>query len=177
MNLTSIMFEQSVKKVAKSAIAVAVASAVTLSAAQAEVGNPRVNQVGYIPNGAKVASYVAPSNTAQTWQLLRNGSVVASGTTTPKGTDAASGDNIHHIDFSAVSATGEGFSLLVGGDESYPFEISADAFTPVLYDSIRYFYHNRSGIAIETQYTGGGNGSYAANAQWARPAGDRKSVV
>jgi endoglucanase len=68
--------------------------------AQAEVGNPRVNQIGYLPNGPKLAVYKTASVSAQPWQLMRNGSVIASGQTSPKGFDAASGDNLHQIDLS-----------------------------------------------------------------------------
>lgn len=78
----------------------------TLGVAQAEVGNPRVNQLGYIPNGDRIAVYKASNNSAQTWQLTHNGSLIASGQTIPKGSDASSGDNIHHIDLSSVTATG-----------------------------------------------------------------------
>ena len=138
---------------------------------QAEIGNPRVNQVGYLPDAAKVASYKSTSNTAQSWELRRNGAVVASGTTQPKGIDAASGDNVHLIDISNVTTEGSNYKLYVNGDESYAFDIAPDTFSGALYDSIKYFYHNRSGIAIETQYTGGGNTSYAADSKWARPAG------
>jgi endoglucanase len=139
--------------------------------ALAEVGNPRVNQVGYLPNGPKLAVYKTASTSAQPWQLIRNGSVIASGQTSPKGFDASSGDNLHHIDLSSVSFTGTGFTLSVGGDTSYPFSISTTAFRGPFYDALKYFYHNRSGIEIKTQYTGGGNGSYASNSKWARPAG------
>jgi endoglucanase len=153
------------------AIGAAVLSSLMAASAWAEVGNPRVNQVGYLPNSAKVASYKTNSIVALPWELRRNGAVIASGSTMPKGTDAASGDNIHHIDISNVSTEGTGYKLYVAGDESYAFDIAADAFTGALYDSIKYFYHNRSGIAIETPYTGGGNTSYAPDAKWSRPAG------
>ena len=139
--------------------------------AMAQTGNPRVNQLGYVPNGAKTATYKTTSTSAQTWQLKRNGTVVATGQTTPFGTDAASGDNLHQIDLSSVTATGTGFSLTVGNDSSYNFAISTNALSAALYDSLKYFYHNRSGIAIETQYTGGGNGSFTSNSKWSRPAG------
>ncbi|MFC3116632.1 glycoside hydrolase family 9 protein [Cellvibrio fontiphilus] len=149
------------------------ASLLALSAisAQAEIGNPRVNQLGYLPTGAKTATYKTNQTAAQTWQLRQNGTLVASGQTLPTGTDAASGDNLHQIDLSNVTATGSGFTLTVGGDTSYSFAISNTALKPALYDALKYFYHNRSGIAIETQYTGGGNGSFASNSKWSRPAG------
>ncbi len=153
------------------AISAVVLSGLVAGSAWAAVGNPRVNQVGYLPNSAKVATYSSDALAALPWELRLNGTLVTSGTTMPRGVDAASGDNIHIIDISGVTAEADGYKLYVGNDESYPFEIAADAFTGALYDSIKYFYHNRSGIAIETAYTGGGNTSYAPNAQWARPAG------
>jgi endoglucanase len=137
----------------------------------AETGNPRVNQLGYLPNGVKTATYKTTSDSAQTWQLKQNGTVVATGQTTPSSTDSSSGDKLQQIDLSSVTATGTGFTLTVGSDTSYTFAISATALKGVLYDSMKYFYHNRSGIAIDTQYTGGGNGSFASNSKWSRPAG------
>jgi endoglucanase len=140
--------------------------------ALAQTGNPRVNQLGYLPNGVKTATYKTTSTSALTWQLKQNGSVVASGQTTPvSGTDASSGDNLQQIDLSSVTATGTGFSLTVGSDTSYNFAISPTALKGALYDSLKYFYQSRSGIAIDTQYTGGGNGSFASNSKWSRPAG------
>ena len=134
-------------------------------------GNPRVNQLGYLPSSEKIATLASNSSGALSWELRQGATVISSGFTIPKGADSASGDTIHHIDFSSVDAQGQGYKIFVGGDESYGFDISSDVFTAVQYDAIKYFYHNRSGIAIETQYTGGGNGSFANNAQWSRPAG------
>jgi endoglucanase len=145
-------------------------SLATLDAA-AEIGNPRVNQLGYLPNGSKIATYKTTSTSAQTWQLKQNGTIIATGQTTNFGSDAASGDNLQQIDLSNISATGAGFTLSVGSDQSYPFAINANVFKPTLYDSLKYFYHNRSGIQIAAQYTGGGNGSYASDSKWSRPAG------
>ena len=137
----------------------------------AETGNPRVNQLGYVPNGVKTATYKTASTSPQPWQLKQNGTVVATGQTTNFGSDASSGDNLQQIDLSSVTATGTGFTITVGSDTSYSFAISPTVFKGALYDSLKYFYHNRSGIAIETQYTGGGNGSFASNSKWSRPAG------
>src|SRR6478609_8379020 len=97
--------------------------ALACTAAQAEVGNPRVNQLGYLPNSAKIATYKTTSTSPQTWQLKQNGTVVASGQTAVFGNDAASGDSLQQIDLSNVSNTGSGFTLTVGADSSYPFNI------------------------------------------------------
>ncbi len=136
---------------------------------QAEEGNPRVNQIGYFPNSPKIAVYKTTSTSAQPWQLTQNGVTVASGLTAPYGVDAASGDNVHRIDLTSVTANGDGLVLKVGADASYPFRISTTALNGAFYDALKYFYHNRSGIAIEIPYTAGG--TYTANSKWARPAG------
>jgi endoglucanase len=149
-----------------------VCMAATLGNAYAEVGNPRVNQVGYAPNSPKIALYKTSSLVGQSWQLMQNDRLIASGNTIPRGdVDAASGDNLHSIDFSNYAVAGTGYTLRVGADSSYAFDVSPAIFNSAFYDSLKYFYHNRSGIAIETPYTGGGNTSYAANAKLARPAG------
>lgn len=149
----------------------AIFAATASSSVMAKEGNPHVNQVGYIPASPKVATLVSDSNSALSWELRQNNAVVASGTTTPAGFDSAAGTNIHHIDFSSVQTEGTNFRLHVAGDESYPFDISSNIYSAATYDAIKYFYHNRSGIAIETQFTGGGNGSFANDAKYSRPAG------
>ncbi len=149
-------------------------SASSSSAANFDIistGNPRVNQRGYLPGGPKVATYANSDTSGLPWKLYRGTTLIHSGVTTPHGQDAASGEYVHMIDFSNVNTEGEGYTLHVGNDVSYPFMITKTTFSAPLYDALRYFYHNRSGIAIETDFTGGGHGSYAANSIWARPAG------
>lgn len=137
----------------------------------AAVGNPSVNQIGYLPNGVKIASYKTAQSAAQGWMLKKNGRVVARGNTSVGMSDAASGDHLQEIDFSAVAETGSGFTVVVGADTSYTFSITPQVFRAPLYDALKYFYHNRSGIAIDAQYTGGGFTSYAPSSKWARAAG------
>jgi endoglucanase len=141
------------------------------TSAIAAEGNPRVNQIGYLPTANKIATYVTSSDSRLTWELRDGDTVISSGLTDPKGNDPASGQKVHHINFATPNVTGSNFRLVVGGDESYPFDILADSFSGVSYDAIKYFYHNRSGIEIKTEYTGGGLGSFANDAKWSRPAG------
>lgn len=145
------------------------------SLSYAEMGNPRVNQLGYLSAGEKIAVYKSASTSALSWQLTQNGTLVASGQTVPRGFDAASGDNLHEIDFSSASLTGSGFVLSVGSDTSYSFKLGKDVFKAPTYDALKYFYHNRSGIAIQTQYTGGGGTSFNNDSKWSRPAGHLNS--
>lgn len=123
----------------------------------------RVNQVGYVPGLPKRASLATDSTTPLTWTLHDSaGASVATGQTTPKGHDAASDENVHVIDFSSYDRPGTGYTLSVGDDESYPFDISATAMTGLRYDSLAFFYHQRSGTPIEARYVGD---------EYARPAG------
>lgn len=132
-------------------------------------GNPtptkkvQVDQVGYVPGLPKRATLVSTATTPQTWTLQNSaGAAVATGQSTPQGADATSGDSVHQIDFSSFDTPGTGYTLSVGSDSSFPFDISADAIKRLRYDSLAFFYHQRSGTPIEAQYVGD---------QYARPAG------
>lgn len=123
-----------------------------------------VNQLGYLPDAVKRAVIVDDSPAPLPW-LLRDaqGASVASGETTVFGADPASGDQVHLADFSSFQAPGAGYTLVVGQATSPAFAIGAGLYRPLTYDALAYFYHNRSGIAIEMPY--------ASDPQWARPAG------
>ena len=123
----------------------------------------RVNQVGYLPDGPKRATWVSDQRTPQGW-TFRNaaGKVLVRGKTVVLGDDPASGLPLHLIDFSEVSETGEGFMLGAGGDRSYPFAIRGRSLSGPCHDALGYFYPVRSGIAIDGALAG---------AAYARPAG------
>ena len=126
------------------------------------IPNVLVNQVGYFPGLAKIATVKNPN--AVPWELLdAKGEVVAKGTTIPFGADAASGDKVSVVDFTAYAGKGTGYTLRVGGDVSHPFDIRDDLYGKLKYDALAFFYQQRSGIPIEMPYAG--------NEQWVRPAG------
>ncbi|MEV6329914.1 glycoside hydrolase family 9 protein [Streptomyces sp. NPDC051909] len=123
----------------------------------------RVNQVGYLPDGPKRATVVTTATQALTWQLRNaSGAVVASGSTVPRGADAPSGQSIQVADFSAYRETGTGYVLAVDGSSSVPFDIRADLYDALRSDSMAFFHHQRSGIAIDASLVG---------SAYARPAG------
>jgi endoglucanase len=129
-----------------------------------------VNQVGYLPGLAKIATVRSASATPVDWTLRdAAGKKVASGKTTVFGADAASGDTVHLVDFTAFRKPGAGYRLQVGNDLSAPFAVGADVYARLKYDALALFYHNRSGTPIELPYAG--------DKKWVRPAGhpwDRK---
>ncbi|MFV2012697.1 MULTISPECIES: glycoside hydrolase family 9 protein [unclassified Micromonospora] len=123
----------------------------------------RVNQVGYLPGGPKNATVVTDATEPLDWQLHdADGAVGASGTSTVRGLDSASGEQTHTIDFSAYRGTGTGFTLVTDGETSYPFAISGDIYQQLRSDALQFFYIQRSGIAIDGDLVG---------EEYARPAG------
>lgn len=133
---------------------------------QKEPERPKVavNQIGYYPHARKLATYINQGGSPLKWDLLDGGGqVVTSGDTTPFGQDAYAGESVHEIDFSTYTKSGKGFTIQVGSDRSYPFDIDTDVFGALKYDALHYFYHNRSGIEIKMPFAG--------EQKWVRPAG------
>ncbi|MFG3554539.1 glycoside hydrolase family 9 protein [Micromonospora sp. NPDC047557] len=123
----------------------------------------RVNQVGYLPGGPKNATVVTEATGPLPWQLRSAaGAVLASGTTTTRGVDAASGQNVQTVDFSSYRTPGSGLTLTVDGETSHPFDISGTLYDRLRADSLQFFYAQRSGIAIDGDLIGD---------EYARPAG------
>lgn len=146
------------------------ATALTCSLPLLHEPNPvRLNQVGLLPDGPKRAMIAHPSREPLPWRLTVSRREVARGVTQVFGTDPASGEHVHRIDFSDVTAPGQSYQLEVGGESSRLFRISADAYARLPYDALAYFYHNRAGTPIEARFAGG--------ERWARPAGHPREVA
>jgi len=131
---------------------------------QATIPKVRVNQIGYATRLSKYAGYKSMSATPLDWKLLDSaGKVVKSGKTKPFGEDKDAGEISHQIDFSDVQQVGQNFVVVVGTDKSDPFSIGNDVYRKLKYDSLAFFYQQRSGTEIAMPYAGG--------QQWVRPAG------
>ncbi len=133
----------------------------------------RVNQVGYLPNGPKHATLVSDSATALPFKLLdATGAALFEGMTTPRGLDPTAGVKVHTLDFSTTTATGEGLTIRIDGQTSYPFDIRADLYQTLVVDAMSYFYPVRSGIAIDPAIVGAGYGRPAGHIGVAPNTGD-----
>jgi endoglucanase len=123
-----------------------------------------VNQLGYLPNAGKVATLATTATAPLDWELLDSaGTSVAQGKTVPFGADAASGEAVQWVDFSAFKTAGQGYRLKVGAEQSFPFDIGTGIYTQLKYDALSYFYQTRSGIEIRADLV--------QNPSLARPAG------
>ncbi|MEV1009406.1 glycoside hydrolase family 9 protein [Streptomyces sp. NPDC049881] len=129
-----------------------------------DTGSPvRVNQVGYLTTGPKEGTFVTEATAAQGWSLRdADGTQVATGTTTPRGVDPISEQNVHTFDFSSVTEAGDGYTVVIGEAVSEPFSIGDGLYDGLRDDALAFFYHQRSGIAIDAALVG---------QEYARPAG------
>ncbi|MFD9000070.1 glycoside hydrolase family 9 protein [Streptomyces sp. NPDC059582] len=109
----------------------------------------RVNQVAYLPAGPKNATLVTDATAKVPWQLKNaGGTTVAHGWSAPRGTDVSSGQHVHSLDFGAYRRPGTGFTLVADGETSRPFDIGTAAYERLRLDAVKYYYTQRSGIAI-----------------------------
>jgi endoglucanase len=125
----------------------------TTAFADVDTSPVRVNQIGYLPSADKIATIVSTSSVPLNWELrTSSGTVAASGKTTVYGRDAASGDQVHHADFSAVTAAGTYTLRIPGTGDSVPFVIGANLYPDLPKEAMNYFYFHRMGIDIDAQY-------------------------
>lgn len=107
----------------------------------------RVNQHGYLTHGPKEATLVTDAESALPWQLKTTaGTTVVSGQTRPLGVDPTSGRKTHGIKFS--HHTPGRYVLVADGETSHPFSIGDNLYTQLRDDALKFYYPQRSGIAI-----------------------------
>lgn len=123
----------------------------------------RVNQLGYVTDGPKRATFVTDAKQPIEFQLLdAKNRIVGKGKTQPSGFDPTAGIGTQIADFSAFSSSGGGFRLVSGDWASDRFSIGEDLYSQLRVDALSWFYPQRSGIEIK--------GAIAGKA-YARPAG------
>lgn len=134
-----------------------------------EMAPVRMNQLGFVPDGRKLAVLSLDAGAPVAWRVVdASGKTVAEGMTRVFGADAASGEHVHQVDLSAVRKTGQSYRLIVGTAESRPFAIAADLYEPLASGALAFFYHQRAGTPIEARFVG---------QEWARPAGHAKETA
>lgn len=117
------------------------------------------NQVGYFTDRAKKATFLCTDKDGVDFEIKdSSGSSVYSGKSEYFGYDADSDDTVHIIDFSDFNDNGTFYIEAENGAVSREFTIGgSEVYSSMLYDALNYFYQNRSGIAIESQYITSGD--------------------
>ncbi|MBQ4465378.1 MAG: glycoside hydrolase family 9 protein, partial [Oscillospiraceae bacterium] len=124
------------------------------------------NQVGYFPTMAKKATLLSTDSKALKFDIKdASGKSVYAGTSEVFGYDQDSEDTVHLLDFSDLKTEGTYTIECENGAVSREFSVGVrDVYSSMLYDSLNYFYQNRSGIAIESQFITSGDKEKLARA-------------
>ena len=124
------------------------------------------NQVGYFTGRAKRATMLCTDKSAVDFELINDsGKSVWSGKSSYFGYDADSGDTVHTLDFTDLNEKGTYHIEASNGAVSREFSVgSEDIWSGLVYDSLNYFYQNRSGIAIESKFISSGDKNSLARA-------------
>ena len=132
------------------------------------------NQVGYFTDRAKRATLLCDDKKGVGFDVVdSSGKSVYSGKSEYFGYDEDSDDIVHIIDFSDLDKDGTYHIEADNGAVSREFTVGgSDTYSSMLYDSLNYFYQNRSGIEIEASLITSGD----ANAL-ARAAGHPKDMA
>ncbi len=108
----------------------------------------KVDQVGYLPGGPKIALV---SSLAQQFEVRRAGDrvVVYRGTLGPAQTDPLSGDTVQSADFSRVRRAGTYYIEVPGVGKSWNFSVGGNIYEHAWYLAMRGFYGQRCGTAVD----------------------------
>ena len=104
------------------------------------VGRPtvRINQLGHLPLGPKRATWVTDESRPVEFRVIAaNGSVTVHGRTHPwpERPDPTSGQSVHVLDFTRLTAAGTGYQVLVGDARSHRFRIAEDLYDSLAHDT------------------------------------------
>lgn len=114
-----------------------------------------VSQAGYNTGGFKNAQVVSTSALTDLSYQVKDagGTTVASGTMTYAG--YVWDKHVYAIDFSSVSAAGNGYTVVTNGTSSYPFPIQANIWNDYKDEMTAFYRLQRAGVATEDAYPAG----------------------
>ncbi len=108
-----------------------------------------LNQLGYLPNHAKIATVLSANlPQATTFRVLSEDHSVLEGHLTTPTLDAASGDTTAQADFSALTAPGT-YHVEIANTLSDPFTISPTVYADALRLTTRGYYGQRCGCHVD----------------------------
>lgn len=126
----------------------------------------RINQLGFYPEGPKIAIVLCDSD-AKFYIRTLDQRIVFTGNLKQAGKPALNGKKTSVADFTSFSKTGE-FQLKVENlGDSYPFSVKPGVQRNVADASIKVFYYQRASVALPEKYAG----------KWHRKAGHPDTQV
>ncbi|WP_295156624.1 glycoside hydrolase family 9 protein, partial [uncultured Ruminococcus sp.] len=127
------------------------------------------NQVGYFASREKKATLLCTDEDSVAFEVIDDsGETVYEGKSEYFGFDKDSEDTVHILDFSDLDESGTFHIEASNGAVSRDFKVFAadevSDYSALLYDSLNYFYQNRSGIEIKKEYISSGDKDMLARA-------------
>lgn len=124
------------------------------------------DQVGYFSERAKRATMLCTDKDAVDVELIdESGKSVWEGKSKYFGFDEDSGDTVHTVDFTDFDGKGKFHLEASNGAKSREFAVGdEEIWSGLVYDSLNYFYQNRSGIEIKSEYITSGDKNALARA-------------
>lgn len=128
----------------------------------------RLNQIGFYPNGPKVAILVGDTEANKFYVTTVDLSdTVYTGSFSETLKSDFSDKVSRKLDFTEFNAVGSYVLMIPGVGKSYPFEISAEVHKELVQGAIKGFYFQRMSTEIPEKYAG----------KWARAAGHPDTLV
>lgn len=127
---------------------VSIASVRDVLAADSTSVQIKLDQVGYLPDSAKLALVTAQANTFEVRRMSDN-SPVFKGELSPVSQDADTGDSVQTADFSKLKESGTYYLDVPGVGKSWTFSIRPDVYSRTYYLAMRAFYGQRCGTAVD----------------------------
>ena len=115
---------------------------------------PSVNQIGYLPGGAKWAALPAVESANFSVLDARTGQVAWHGTLTPATDWSAAQQSVRLADFSGLTRPGSYRLRVAGLADSPTFVVAPDAYAALNAASIKALYFNRAGSELLPEHAG-----------------------
>ena len=119
-----------------------------LSNAQTPTAAIKVDQAGYLSSGPKVALVSAPGS-GFVVKRASDGATVLQGKLSAPAKDQDSGDTVQAADFSSLKTAGNYYLEIAGVGRSWPFPIGPNVYDRAFYLTMRGFYGQRCGTAVD----------------------------
>lgn len=134
---------------------------------KAQESFPKVNQLGYLPNEAKIA--IIPKIESEKFYIKKvsDNSIVFTGNLVDGGFNKPSNENVQVADFSTLETPGNYILEIENGEISYAFQITNEVYKDVTNSVLKAYYYMRASIPLEEEFAG----------KWARAAGHPDTTV
>ena len=116
--------------------------------AQGPAAAIKVDQVGYLSSSPKIALVSAPGTTFAV-KRVSDGATVLQGKLSAPAKDQDTDDTVQAADFSSLKAPGNYYIEIAGVGRSWPFAIGPDVYDRAFYLTMRGFYGQRCGTAVD----------------------------